>query len=330
MLCSPSMPGRILRITILTVTGLLITYACGVRTMGTMTVYCCLIHLYCDTLAAGRSLLKKRLLIIAISIPLITALLFLFSLMGLHEMLRTSLVFIIGVPMLLGMNHHFELGFSEISQVVTVAILAVSFEGNRLLFLYRIAFTSIGILVSYLTYAYVFPLRHDLEFEREYEALRVKLCELVSLVYGQERGETAETVCRSCIKNYETSRKHLNVVRTDLHIKRQYRSWQSKIDRYIWEMEGVCALLKLFEQVIAHQADENYTADCRSFVQVESWQAAVLLGLSGEQGSTQADEQWLKRGIAQVQTPADLHMLCLLEELKSTVLESKVKEACSV
>ena len=335
MLLSPSMWPRIIRITILSAIGLLLTYACGVRTMGTMAVYCCLIHLYSDTLTGGRNLLKKRLLIIAISIPIMTALLFLLSLAQLHEMVRTPLAVLLGVPLLLGINHHFKFGFSEISQVVTVAILAVSFEGNHFYFLYRIAFTTIGILVSYLTYEFVFPLRHDVAFEKEYAALRKELCELINLVYVQEEAaERAGTLYRSCQSKYEITRKHLDIIRADLYIKRQYQSWKPKIPHYLWQMDCIDALLKLLEQMLAHQENAAYTLDCRNYVLKEGWWAAGLLGLSEGDRAREAGRQGnvnrLSRGLAQVRTSVDLQMLCLLERLESQAFDEVEHSSHSV
>lgn len=232
VLCSPTPLARIFRICIGCVIGAGITLLiselpyCSL-TSGTMVVHCTLIGLYCNTLEEMRSLLVRRIKLQWFFVPIALLVLYGLTMLGMPLKWRFLLSVSISAPVLLWLNHRFSLGFSEVGQIVIVALLTVSFENNPHLFITRLIYSTLSILVSYFLYAHILVVRNDWGYEAAQEELNAHLgtCTALFLQGGPLRAEELET----CKKALTKSQKFLNLLTADVSQLRQYAPYRSSI-----------------------------------------------------------------------------------------------------
>lgn len=316
MFQTTAMWARILKLSTLMILGLLIAGMVGYPTMGTLAIYSCLIHMYATSLKSSRALLKKRLLMILTNIPFTVAVrLALGMIPALPVLVCNLLTTALCVPLMYSINHKFKLGFSEISQMVNVIIVTLAFPNTLPYALARMSFVTLGLVVSYFTYACVLPLRHDKMYEKAKEELRLCLPKLVSRVLD---GLPTSEEYPPCLKLHAEIGQHLSVLQEDVEIKRQYRAYQGRMEHLLneYQMEGF--LLELLE-LLQCQKSHCLSEECRYYVSKElrkAWSRFPELYRCAA-GPSGGEPQWNSEYLSFIQSREDLHAIGLLVDLKN-------------
>jgi len=242
----PILQDHIARLSIMAITGLLVTYAFGIYTSGTMMIYCAFLELYCQTIKAARETVKRRLRIQFVGVPVIALTQWLLSLIpGIPVLIRLTIGAALCVPLLLSLNYKFKLGFTEISQLVIVALITATFESNRLYFAYRLFLTTLGILLSYVFFVWLFPVRYDIAYDEKSKEFRKCMYSIGEAVFqGKESlsPDSVELTEAGRLKSECTA--YLDIIKEDIHLKKQYRKYRNKLDFLLWEHKLLSALLE--------------------------------------------------------------------------------------
>lgn len=321
MLNGLGMPARIARLTILAIIGLLLTFAMGVTSMGTMMVYCGLLHMYSNSLKGCRALLGKRVLLQFIGVPitLVIHLLLSYLLPNLMVQARQCIGAVIALPLLLTMNYKLKLGFSEVSQHVIVALITITFPSNPGYFVYRLLFTTLGVVIGYLTYKYVFPLRHDLAYEEKKKSLLDSLNALAqACLHGN--GEVPVDLLASARAQALETASHLGVVCEDAPIKRQYAAYKGKTEILLWQQKVCHQFVEFFTAMSEGQRElsEKHLAYCRQNAAI-CWDAFQRTFNEWPGDEAFAKSAGAEKGNVQINTvenAADLRLSYTLETLR--------------
>lgn len=320
-----AMPARILRLTILSVFGLAISYAMGITSMGTLIVYCGLLHMYSESLLGCRALLGKRVLLQFVGVPItqtIHYLLFL-ALPGIPVSLRLCIGVAVSLPTLLILNYKLKLDFSEVSLHVIVALITITFETNLIYFIWRLILTTLGTVISYLTYKYVFPLNNDRVYEDTWHDLLSALESLMAdIAVPQQRSGYSSLEITTCRALAEQSGKHLNVVCQDVDIKRQYASYRGRTDLLSHEHKVAVLFLDLWEVIEKEREaiSTRHLALCAEAA-TKYWRRFREADEEGRicDGSPECAHEWDKSLLGTIETPADFRLSSCLERLRESL-----------
>lgn len=308
-----TMPSRIARLTLLAVAGLALTFAMGITTMGTLIVYCGLLHMYSDSLKGCRALMGKRIALQFIGVP-ITVLVhnLLLLIPGLPTKLRLCMGVAIALPLLLTLNYRLHLGFSEVSQHVIVALITITFDKNPTYFVWRLALTTLGVVIGYLTYKYVFPLRNDLAYEE-------KRAELLELLEQISRGDPPVDAFSSGKALAEEARRQLEIVCEDVEIKKPYAPYRDKTQRLLWEQATSERFLEMYALLAeGEDCSGEYLESCTRTVEGYWLEFEAI-----RQGKETLTSQWDKACLEGVESAGDLHLCCCLERLREQLFANQ-------
>jgi hypothetical protein len=316
MLSGLTMPARIVRLTALSVFGLALTYAMGITTMGAMMVYCGLLHMYAASLTDCRSLLKKRLLLQFIGLPIAFAIQFTLSLVpGLPVKLRLCIGAAVSLPLLLTLNYRAKLGFSEVSLHVVVALITVTFDANRAYALYRLLLTTVGVAVGYLVFRYVWPLRNDRAYEEKRALLLEALADLADRCAREREkpGPALDSAKAIAGQAWE----QLEIVCADVNIKRQYAAYRGKAERLQWEREVCAGFLAFYETWEKEGGDfsQEHLRQCAAAAG-DYWERFQRLCAEDDGAPPEKPPGWDAASLGHVAGPADLALRFRLERLR--------------
>jgi hypothetical protein len=127
-----------------------------------------------------------------------------------------------------------------------VALITGTFQSNRMYFAYRLFFTTAGILISYVSFVWVFTVRYDFVYEENISALRRAVSSLCERYFGSpdavlpDLGELEKAAALEL-----QAQTHLDIIRDDIDLKRQYRGYRERLDYMTWEIKTLRALREI-------------------------------------------------------------------------------------